>query len=419
MNLLVSGRLLILAISLIVLGLMLVFLPEIKAQTGYQPGLQHLYPYYVPHLEENQALLQNIYYVPLDGENEAQQVYNFSRRHLRLNPLGAIILGAGLHHSSGLDPLFNNQGYCGLAAWPCEGERWQHLLNFSRIYDFDHQELKTQLIFINLELNGLGQTIGSYGVYQNVYDDLKDADNFTISSSFFTQTYLGKTPVNLTSIAQTLYDYDPAIDYNELEPEPEPIPIPEPVVPQPATASPTTGCRAGLDTGYIAVDYASDQNGSYLQAVTIRKYSSNEGATKTLMHRCIDTQINDLLRAYNAQVSSEDNKLGGWGWRSNQKQIELRKRHCGQSHQDIYEKPADQCLPPTARPGLSSHQDGLAIDFYCKDKAVTKTNCGNAFIWLDCNAAKYGLLNLESEPWHWFHPLVRPERIQAKLDAGC
>src|SRR5690606_2141618 len=58
-------------------------------------------------------------------------------------------------------------------------------------------------------------------------------------------------------------------------------------------------------------------------------------------------------------------RLCGGGYRDPQQQIELRKAHCGTSQYAIYEMPSSQCSPPTARPGTSMHEQGLAIDFTC------------------------------------------------------
>lgn len=88
--------------------------------------------------------------------------------------------------------------------------------------------------------------------------------------------------------------------------------------------------------------------------------------------------------------------LCGGGYRSSEGQIETRKNNCGTSYYDIYEKPASQCSPPTARPGTSMHEQGLAIDF--NNCSYQSTAC---FQWLDRNASSYGFYNLESEPWHW------------------
>jgi peptidoglycan hydrolase CwlO-like protein len=88
------------------------------------------------------------------------------------------------------------------------------------------------------------------------------------------------------------------------------------------------------------------------------------------------------------------------GWRSPQKQIELRREHCGSSNYAIYYMPASQCSPPTARPGTSMHERGLAIDFSCNGGGAIRygNECWN---WLAAHADEYGLYNLPSEPWHW------------------
>ncbi|MGH9113819.1 MAG: D-alanyl-D-alanine carboxypeptidase family protein [Acidimicrobiales bacterium] len=92
--------------------------------------------------------------------------------------------------------------------------------------------------------------------------------------------------------------------------------------------------------------------------------------------------------------------LCGGGWRSPDQQIQLRREHCGSSNYAIYEMPASQCSPPTARPGSSLHEQGLAVDFTCDGGGAVDHGdaCWN---WLDANANSYGLYNLPSEPWHW------------------
>lgn len=85
--------------------------------------------------------------------------------------------------------------------------------------------------------------------------------------------------------------------------------------------------------------------------------------------------------------------LTGYGYRSTQQQIALRIANCGG---DVYGRPASACSPPTARPGSSLHEVGLAIDF---DRCSTRsTPC---WIWLDEHAEAFGFRNLPSEPWHW------------------
>ncbi len=92
--------------------------------------------------------------------------------------------------------------------------------------------------------------------------------------------------------------------------------------------------------------------------------------------------------------------LSGWGWRDPAAQIRLRREHCGTSDYAVYEMPSSQCSPPTARPGRSQHERGLAIDFTYNGRSISNhSNAG--FRWLQANAAAYGFKNLPSEPWHW------------------
>lgn len=64
--------------------------------------------------------------------------------------------------------------------------------------------------------------------------------------------------------------------------------------------------------------------------------------------------------------------------------------------------PPSECSPPTARPGESMHERGLAIDFSCAGVLITNRD-NSCYRWLADNADSYGLYELASqqEPWHW------------------
>ena len=66
----------------------------------------------------------------------------------------------------------------------------------------------------------------------------------------------------------------------------------------------------------------------------------------------------------------------------------------------MFQAAPSSCSPPTARPGTSNHEDGLAIDFSCAD-GQPMTHDSPCYQWLAGNAHNYGLRNLPSEPWHW------------------
>ena len=114
------------------------------------------------------------------------------------------------------------------------------------------------------------------------------------------------------------------------------------------------------------------------------------------VHESIASKVQDLLE----HAARDGLRLTGGGYRSAASQIALRRQNCGTSQWAIYQKPSYQCRPPTARPGRSMHERGLAIDFIHNGRGVTSRNSA-AFRWLAANAATYGLYNLPSEPWHW------------------
>jgi hypothetical protein len=111
------------------------------------------------------------------------------------------------------------------------------------------------------------------------------------------------------------------------------------------------------------------------------------------VHAALAPQVAQLLEA----AAADGIILGGWGWRSTQRQIELRRIN---GCPDIYSAPPSTCRVPTAIPGRSLHEQGLAVDFTHNGAAITSRS-NPAYRWLAGNAATYGLHNLPSEPWHW------------------
>jgi LAS superfamily LD-carboxypeptidase LdcB len=113
------------------------------------------------------------------------------------------------------------------------------------------------------------------------------------------------------------------------------------------------------------------------------------------VHQSIASNLQALLSA----ASAAGINFGGGGYRDASGQIATRRNNCGSSNYAIYEMPASQCSPPTARPGRSMHERGLAIDFTQGGGTLTRSSSG--FHWLKANAARFGFYNLPSEPWHW------------------
>ena len=110
--------------------------------------------------------------------------------------------------------------------------------------------------------------------------------------------------------------------------------------------------------------------------------------------------ISGNVQALLNDAAADGAMLCGGGYRNPEEQIQLRMAHCGTSNYAIYEMPASQCSPPTAIPGTSMHEQGLAIDFTCNGGGTVSTG-DECWGWLQGNAVGYGLYNLPSEPWHW------------------
>lgn len=109
--------------------------------------------------------------------------------------------------------------------------------------------------------------------------------------------------------------------------------------------------------------------------------------------RSIASQLAAMLSAADGAGIS----LSGGGYRSPAAQIQTRRNN---GCPDVYNSPASACRPPTARPGQSMHERGLAIDFQCSG-ALIRSRSSPCFQWLAGNAGRFGFRNLPSEPWHW------------------
>ncbi len=151
---------------------------------------------------------------------------------------------------------------------------------------------------------------------------------------------------------------------------------------------------------YLAGSGASDTNppATSCGSVTGPVPSSHttlvyNGSHAFRVHQCLAPAMTQLLQAARAA----GHVLHGWSFRSYDQQVALRRQNCGTSYYAIYEMPSSQCNPPTARPGSSMHERGLAIDFNSSGGTLTSA----AFNWLVNNASRYGLYNLPSERWHW------------------
>lgn len=106
----------------------------------------------------------------------------------------------------------------------------------------------------------------------------------------------------------------------------------------------------------------------------------------------VHADVQDEVSRMISDARSDGVVLSGYSYRSAQRTAELRVIN---GCPDVYNASPSSCRIPTARPGQSMHERGLAIDF---QSCWRGSAC---FTWLSNNASKYGYYNLPSESWHW------------------
>ncbi len=89
-------------------------------------------------------------------------------------------------------------------------------------------------------------------------------------------------------------------------------------------------------------------------------------------------------------------QISGGGFRTTQRQIELRTIN---GCPDVWTAPSSSCRVPTAIPGRSLHEIGLAVDISSGGRTISSKTA--AFKWLTVHAKEYGFVNFPAEAWHW------------------
>ncbi len=154
--------------------------------------------------------------------------------------------------------------------------------------------------------------------------------------------------------------------------------------------------QAALAKKLAAQRSASSARSSGPVTISITGSGSIVSVRGIRIHQSIADNLAGLLSA----AESDGISLSGYGYRDSSRQVELRRQNCGTSNFAVYQMSPSQCSPPTARPGQSNHERGLAVDFTYGGSTI-QSRSSPAFQWLRANAAGYGFYNLPSEPWHW------------------
>ncbi len=150
----------------------------------------------------------------------------------------------------------------------------------------------------------------------------------------------------------------------------------------------------------VELEEARDRKASVTAAAAASLDVATEDDITTVRGFRVRKDVADVVAAMVDDASAAGINLGGGGYRSFESQIEIRKNNCGTSYYAIWEMPSRNCSPPSARPGKSMHERGLALDLTC-DGSLIRSRSSKCFQWLASNAEGYGFYNLPSEPWHW------------------
>ena len=367
----------------------------------YQPGLQEAFPFYVPEAYNQEAVIPTVYQNSLRGSTNSESVYSFGLDWLGLTGPQAASLTGTIAVISATNPGFSNNQRCHLAGWLCGGQRRQALIDFN-----DHRglggraSLANQLFFIAFELTDRFNPAGGSltGGYQRASLELLQQID-TVGNSDAIKAFVGSyieagdqidNAVLTTIVSRSIEIYG---RYRSLAAQPR---------------TPTDiEIINNLDLNQSAIKHTCTNNnrrpGQYNQDrdnVAVEVVGTTN--RRIIVQRCLAAATRALLASLNTYLLSVGQGLvSGGGWRSHETQIMLRRNHCGTSDFDIWQKRASQCRPPTAIPGRSNHEYGLAIDFFKIDSTSILTRNDTAFVWLQGNAHLFGFKNLPSEAWHW------------------
>ena len=136
-------------------------------------------------------------------------------------------------------------------------------------------------------------------------------------------------------------------------------------------------------------DAASSAGGSFSGPVDMSQTVVVEGIR-------VNRSIADSVKRMIVDANKAGITLRGSGWRSS---LQQKAARIANGYTSDSQPSGSGGRTPTAVPGSSRHEAGLAIDFTHGSRSLNRSD--PEFQWLQANAAKYGFQNLKSEPWHW------------------
>lgn len=169
----------------------------------------------------------------------------------------------------------------------------------------------------------------------------------------------------------------------------------------PPTSQGDTGCTTQI-TGTATQGYPNTDKLNCLGATKeVGLAKTAKGNVIKLCERngiVVNASVSERFSLLIDLVAQDGYTIAGSGFRTMESQIALRKAHCGTSDYAIWQMPSMQCHPPTAIPGTSQHEQGLALD-------LSGYAYGNGIFNSTQRAAadpRVGFVNnVPTEPWHW------------------
>jgi len=368
--------------------------------------------------------------ITYSGESNTQIAYNYFVSSGFSKEQAAGLVGNFLIESAGtMDPKIKQGGGTvtsptdssgkpgrGIAQWEysaADGSgRWDTLLNYAELRGIDPLILTTQLDFVMFELIGEPSVEGISGGYKSdAYNALVETSTVETAAVAVSQKYeINKAAIDFSNklisyeaafsaridAANEVYDafanfattntsYDQNCERNVED-------LKFDIVVGDTTDIP---CEGQTTRQYDADGYKSGQRYRILVCVV----ELPDGSAGPHVNSQISGQVYAMLQ----DAWSDGVEMTGGGFRTMAQQIELRTTN---GCPDIYDSPSSSCSVPTARPGYSNHQMGLAIDFHGVHNNATvdgyKADPNNeTWVWLTNNANFYGLYQYTAEAWHW------------------
>lgn len=317
------------------------------------------------------------------------------------------IIGNLQVEAPGLDPQIN-QGNAGagrgIAQWSVNG-RWVDLQAFAREQGRSDRDLLLQLDFIWHEMNNVPP-------WNQALPGIQAATDISAATRSFMELY--EKP-GIPHFDRRLAAAQAVLSlYGNGAPSSGPAA-------EGGTASPTPGAGSPVNCPPVGGNFTNapgqtQPKGQGFTLINNTDYSATPcavGSTEVQVYRhpvngyqirlCvidgtsidIASIVSDRAIAMIAAANAAGVRLNGGGFRTYEEQLATRRANgCS-----VPAGPSSAgCSPPTAAPGNSQHERGLAIDFA---SGGTIRRGSPQFNWLAANAAQFGFYNLPVEPWHW------------------